>query len=42
VPNVGAHEFGFCAQLAEFGKKFLAFVLSPAGNNNACAFVRKR
>jgi len=41
VTHVGAHEFGLCAELAEFSNKFLAFFLAPARNNNTCAFFRE-
>src|SRR5207245_6164478 len=41
VAYIGPHKFCFRAKFAELANQPLAFVIMPAGNNNACAFLRE-
>jgi hypothetical protein len=41
MAHVGADEFGFGTQLAEFGFQLATLLFAPAGNDDASSFLRE-
>ena len=40
--SVGADEFGFSADGAQFGGQCVAYIIAPAGDDDLCALLGKR